>query len=325
MILTCPECATRYFVEDQRLGAQGRTVRCASCGSAWRAHTEEPLELTLSAEEGAVAGEPLSFRPTEPKTPKTLAEVSAPELPKAIRAKAQQQRKIREAAASGIIWAGMTCAFALMLGGAYLFRIDVVKLYPKAAGAYAMAGVKVNPTGLDNENIKAAPAADGQAAVTITGVVRYEADHSASPPPLRDALLDKAGKRMATQIVRLPVNALAPGKAQAFSVSLPDPSNTANDVDVTFALELAKPPAKAAPKPQAARKTPQIAMAAPVPAPPAAKPLAPLPAANPNAPTAKASLRPVIGAADEARPLAAGDPYALDKGASRAVAAAPHG
>jgi predicted Zn finger-like uncharacterized protein len=115
MILTCPECATRYFVEDQRLGGGGRTVRCASCGSAWKAQAEEPLELTLSAEEGAVArtnGEPLSFRATEPEglAPQSLAAVSAEELPKAFRAQVEQKRKVREAAATGIVWAGMTSA-----------------------------------------------------------------------------------------------------------------------------------------------------------------------------------------------------------------------
>ena len=35
MILTCPECATGYFVEDDQIRAAGRTVRCAACGARW--------------------------------------------------------------------------------------------------------------------------------------------------------------------------------------------------------------------------------------------------------------------------------------------------
>ena len=33
MILTCPDCATSYFVDDSKIPADGRLVKCASCGA----------------------------------------------------------------------------------------------------------------------------------------------------------------------------------------------------------------------------------------------------------------------------------------------------
>src|SRR4051812_19618710 len=45
MILTCPECASRYFVDDSKVGATGRVVRCASCGNRWTARNEDSDDL----------------------------------------------------------------------------------------------------------------------------------------------------------------------------------------------------------------------------------------------------------------------------------------
>lgn len=324
MILTCPECATRYFVEDSRLGAEGRTVRCASCKNSWRAQAEEPLELTNSAEEGAVAREALSFKADEP------VGVAAPDVPKVFRAKIEARRKVKEAATAGVVWAGMVSCFAAVLVAAYVFRVDVVKLYPRAAGAYAFARVPVNPTGLEFERIKAEPATIGSSSVIVTGQIRNVEDIGAVPPPIRISLLDSHGKRMRSQVIRLATPRVAPGKAVAFTATLEDPTGKADDVAVEFALDLIpkpeKPKANPKPKPHpAARVQPAAAHTAPA---SAAHADPAHPAAAVAAPARRPGLRPAQAVPEpapvDARPLAASDPYAIDTKASRALSA-PHG
>ncbi|HYF23009.1 MAG TPA: MJ0042-type zinc finger domain-containing protein [Caulobacteraceae bacterium] len=300
MILTCPECATRYFVEDDRLGANGRTVRCAGCHASWHARPDEPLELVTDVA-GAVAREPISFKPSDEVEP-----LRAPELPKAFRAQIEAKKRRREAAVAGVVWAGLASSFAALLLGAYVFRVDVVKLYPKAAGAYAAAGLPVNPTGLEFEQVRASPAPDGSPSVLVTGVLRNVEHEAASAPPIRVALLDAKGARLATELVRVSTGPIAPGKTQAFSVSVPDPKALAADVDLTFALELAeRPKAEASPKARP-EQTLHAAQAAP-------------------------KLRPSLGVEThaakpvDAAPLPASDPHALDTGHGPAVSAAPHG
>ncbi len=333
MILTCPECATRYFVDDDRVGSAGRVVRCAACGSNWRATAEAPLDLTAGTEPAPVlrGAETSSFAVAEPAAPTETAPSSAPVVHKTFRAKVEQKRKVREAAAAGVVWGLMCVGFALMLGGAYLFRVDIVKLYPKAAGAYAWVGAPVNPTGLAFEKIVATPAPDGLAAVTVSGQVRNVIGRAATAPPIRVALIDKSGARIASQVLRLPAQALAPGKTQAFSVSLPDPKAAAADVDVAFALDLAPPPrarprvaaARAAPPPHASPlMTTQAAPMGPAVVVPALVKSSPKPGPKPSTAPASApvGLRPPLGVAThavDATPLPANDPYALHP--------APHG
>jgi len=50
MIVTCPNCRTRYLVDDAALGSPaGRRVRCASCGNLWTHSSEvEAVHATVA-------------------------------------------------------------------------------------------------------------------------------------------------------------------------------------------------------------------------------------------------------------------------------------
>lgn len=211
-------------------------MRCAGCGVTWRAHAEEPLELSFSAEEGAVAtyGETsMGFDPPD---------LPAPEIPKAFRAKAEQRRRAHRAAATGVVWACLASGLVVLLTAAWLFRVDVVRLYPRAAGAYASIGLPVNPTGLEFRDVSARPAASHPGSVHVVGDIRNVDGRPEAIPPLRIALIDKKGARLAGKVLRLPAQWLAPGRSEHFSLMLPDPDAKAADVDVAFALDLMKRP-----------------------------------------------------------------------------------
>jgi predicted Zn finger-like uncharacterized protein len=50
MIIECPACTTRYDIKAE-LPPEGRSVRCAKCGTVWRAMPETPEEVEESHEE----------------------------------------------------------------------------------------------------------------------------------------------------------------------------------------------------------------------------------------------------------------------------------
>jgi predicted Zn finger-like uncharacterized protein len=291
MILTCPDCATRYFVEDERLGEAGRSVRCGSCGVRWTARADAPLDLVDHPETGAVAHEPFA-KPTPEPGAAMLRDLPAEALPKVFRAQAQTKEKVREAATSGVVWAGLVAGFIFLLGLAVLMRQDISTIWPRAAGAYAMAGLPVNLVGLTIEGQHAQPALkDGHAVLAVSGALRNVRDHPVVAPPLRISVLDASGHAVAVKIADPGGAQIPPGEARHFLVDVVDPPASAANVDITFVLDA---PKRAKPKPAATvNRTAAVMTLRPAPvAPPAALPPGPVQNATPLPQTSPYALRP---------------------------------
>lgn len=240
MILTCPSCATSYFTPDDAIGANGRAVRCKTCKHTWRATLDEPLELSAAAEE------PASFGRRDDPVTESLAETPAPELPKAFRARAEQQRRLRRAATHGVVWAGVASGFAALLGAAWLFRVEVVEMAPRTAAAYAAVGLTVNPTGLDFEAITARPLPNDPGKVLVSGALRNVRDNERIAPPVRVALLDAHGAEIGYAIVDIDAAPVLPGKVQGFAAIISDPGARGQGIGVDFVLD--RPSAPATPR-----------------------------------------------------------------------------
>lgn len=58
MRLICPSCQSEYDVAATAIGANGRMVRCASCGGEWFQAPEAAAEAPLPLEDAQVAAEP---------------------------------------------------------------------------------------------------------------------------------------------------------------------------------------------------------------------------------------------------------------------------
>ena len=232
MILTCPECATGYFVDDAKIGPAGRTVRCKHCGAQWRAHVDTPLDLEHDpADEATLAP---SKEPALSLT-EAQAEPAAKDLPKVYRERVRSERQIRQAAVAGIVWAGLAAVVALMIGAAVIFRVDMVRLWPRTAAAYAAVGLTVNPIGLVIEQVHAEPALrNGHAALAITGVIRNIEDRAILAPPLRITLLNSDGRTIGGKLA-VPTNArIPPGGVRHFAVAVLDPPGSTANLVLTF-------------------------------------------------------------------------------------------
>jgi predicted Zn finger-like uncharacterized protein len=230
MILTCPDCATSYFVDDLRIPRGGRMVKCTSCGNRWRAfqdrseaEREKPEDEML--EEGPRAA---------PDPPGDDLEFVAPTAP------TRKPPAKKKASVGTVVGASLLVVVAMALGGALVFRQQVADIAPATAPTFAAIGLPVNTLGLVIEGVKQQKTFQaGRPVLSVTGAIRNVRKASIEAPPIRISLVDKAGKPVAG-ILAQPLNAkLPPGATRYFAVTLADPPAGSFALDISF-----EPPAK---------------------------------------------------------------------------------
>ena len=242
MIVTCPNCATRYLVDDAALGdVAGRRVRCASCGNLWTYSTEAEAihaavaELTAEAAmatttpEGPPVSEPGRVEPRIQSPPYPAGPTAqgrplvAAELPAAAR-----RRGLR---AGGL---GLIVLVAVLVVGAILGRDKIIATWPATAPVYTMLHLREQPgAGLE---VTVTPTRTTQSLVIDGNIVNGSAT-ARRVPRLRITLRDGNKSDLESKMIDPPVDRLAPGATAHFNTVFEHPSITATGVDVTFATD----------------------------------------------------------------------------------------
>jgi len=240
MILTCPNCSMRYSLSATAIGSAGRKVRCASCGHNWlvdEAGTEQSAEQLTQEPAAPPSPEPVLAEPEPEPEPVIRRD---PKVAQAIRARReaerQRQRKIRVTG----VWAGIAASFVLILTGAWIFRVDVVRVWPNTASAYAALGGKVNYYGLEIQNITAIRKISGGANVLQTSGQVVNVSNKTQPVPLLEAqLVEPDGTPVFTWVIEPEQSKLDVGASLDFVSQLRDPPPGALDFEIKFVDERA--------------------------------------------------------------------------------------
>jgi len=255
MILTCPECATSYFVDDSRIPEAGRTVKCTSCSHRWFAK-KETGEFTSADPDPPEGFEPqpnYAAHPSDAPPPEDDLEIVAPDselgperAPEpefrssaarraAAAARAPARSAKGEAQSKVVVWAAAAVLVVALVGSAIAFRGQIVTLLPASQAAYAGLGLPVNSVGLVIEGVRAEPTfLGGRPVLSVTGSLRNVRGEAVNAPPIRVNLLNRNGKAIAAKVVR-PIDARVPaGAVRHFAIAISDPPSNARDLEVVF-------------------------------------------------------------------------------------------
>ena len=203
MILTCPECSTRYFAKDEAIGPNGRTVRCSKCQNSgfvsrdldeYVLKDNESEDLKTLSNPPFQADQSLKTTPWETPQDQNTVPIQPPEPEKAapepavkdksdrpyakgahvnIRDRADRQKRKRRLSVVGLIWSLTLGTLMGISGLAYMFRQDIVSEYPKVATLYKAFGIEVSRDGLSfDPPITRSIYMDGEPVLVINGSVK---------------------------------------------------------------------------------------------------------------------------------------------------------
>lgn len=230
MILTCPSCSTRYFADAATLGPKGRSVRCAACGHIWQAFAEDDA----NDRDAATSVDPLDH--LEENAPASVAKPTARRTAvDELRAKRHRRSRRARAYVAAGAWSGVAATFLVVLGLAYAFRVDVVRIWPQTASAYAAVGLDTTARGLVFERLVAERSFEnGEPVLQISATVRNVTGRELPVPYVRVSLRDAGRGEVFGWTVALEADSLAGHGSTRFTTRVARPPLDAQDMELRF-------------------------------------------------------------------------------------------
>lgn len=268
MIISCPKCSSRFFVDGSAFGPEGRKVRCGGCGHAWvqqkveeeeaatgpdldfepEASQPDPQPEAQQPEEAPAVAPPAETPAPEPDpAPQPVAPIEAPvpepaaptaeippiDGPVAARAKGGGRRY-----APVVLWVVFALLVSAIVAGGYRYRQELVNRWPKTTAMYEALGVAVVPPPsysfqIVKDSVRPTwGSTEGRSTLTIRGVIQNVSTRSRPVPQVNVVLLDGARKQLRSEAVGVPRATLGPGERIEFRAQIKDASRTARHIEL---------------------------------------------------------------------------------------------
>jgi predicted Zn finger-like uncharacterized protein len=220
MIVNCPSCSANYRIKAEIIDPQkGRVVRCSACGNNWRVFTPNSSASAPSV----VTRESPENTQSKPK--------------KQIHKHYGNNDKASKASILNKLFF-IICFNIVVFTFGYLFRKDIVKIFPQTERFYQVIGVDVTITGISlvMPYLEKINHSDGRVSLIIQGSFLNSHPHDTLKiPPLKIILLNEANLPVASFIQsNFKPNSLLSGGRSDFSYEIPALPKEAVDVRIEF-------------------------------------------------------------------------------------------
>lgn len=273
MIITCPNCQTKYQVAFEAIGSAGRKVQCANCQKAWKqpalpepgpaprselkvvpkaeqesdklfeTMAEEALDEAIVAEERATVAHdarlPEPVKPVEGLQPAKRRQ-SAAEVRERQKALSRRQTAMVSRLPMARMRRAARVAGAILLAAilavAYFGRVQIVDRNPDLAGIYEAVGLGVNVVGLELSGLQSMrQSSQGRDVLVVSAQIVGLMPEPVAVPPVLVSLLDETGRAIYEWSVAPRIRDLMAGERATFDTRLPLPPSEAVGVRLSFA------------------------------------------------------------------------------------------
>ena len=211
MILSCPQCETRYRSEMANFPAAGRKVRCAKCRHVWHQLAPKPDVAPPNAPALNSASEP----------PQTVSAVRAMLRAHPASEKRASSRPLAERLGLAAGWVGLAAMIVLIGWEGLQFRQEIASVWPRSSSLYTSFGVAVNPNGIELDDVNYRRVAEnGQSVLSISGTLVNNSAREQRIPPVRITLTDDDQRELYNWSYRPPQPTLRPGERLKFLTRL---------------------------------------------------------------------------------------------------------
>lgn len=232
MIITCPNCSTRFLIDPKALGTRGRTVRCRSCEHRWHQLPAEDTARPAATGDDAAEGAP-DRAATDGRPPETAPAAPIPPPP-------VTSGRPRGRAGTGALVGWLAVALVvLLLAGAVVGRNEVVASFPQTTEVYRKLGLPVTiRLGLEFREVTSARLMEGGLSVLVVeGEILNVGGGAREIPPVRLALLDDGRREIEHSVHHPEIEHLDSGGRASFAIRMVGPPEEARTFSVTFAVD----------------------------------------------------------------------------------------
>jgi len=215
MIVTCPNCTTRFLVPDDAIGTTGRRVKCGACGHLWLAVPDRDddeaafyLDPDPSAEDGAdtVASPPSAPASAPAPAPEASDDAADTGSGADITAQRTNLPAVIEPRRSFVLWGWVAFGLlvAALIAGIMLGRGLITERFPQTAPLYQRLDALVGSgaTGsaepaprleIGGLQSRTGENSDGDPVVIVSGSISNPSAQTINVPPLRADIMDADG------------------------------------------------------------------------------------------------------------------------------------